>query len=77
MIKFGTDGWRAVIADEFTFENVSKLAQAVADYIKGVKTDANIVIGYDTRFLSDKFAERCAEVMAANGINVLLSDKPC
>ena len=80
MIKFGTDGWRAVIADEFTFENVAKLAQAVADYITGLRVNGqglSIVIGYDTRFLSDKFAERCAEVMAANGINVLLSDKPC
>ncbi len=74
MIKFGTDGWRAVIADEFTFENVVKLSQAVADYIgQGRK----IVIGYDTRFMSDKFAERCAEVMVANGIKVILSDRPC
>lgn len=77
MIKFGTDGWRAIIADEFTFENVGKLTQAVADYIKSVKPGASIVIGYDTRFLSDKFAQRCAEVMAANGIKALLSDKPC
>ena len=84
MIKFGTDGWRAVIADEFTFENVGKLAQAVADYINSRRgltptcmTPTCIIIGYDTRFLSDKFAEKCAEIMAANGIKVLLSDKPC
>jgi len=82
MIKFGTDGWRAVIADEFTFENVSKIAQAVADYIVSQKSKVKsqkceILIGYDTRFLSDKFAARTAEVMAANGIKVVLSDKPC
>ncbi len=80
MIKFGTDGWRAVIADEFTFENVSKLSQAVADYLVETgkrSTETRIVIGYDTRFLSDKFAQRCAEIMAANGIKVLLSDSPC
>jgi len=81
MIKFGTDGWRAVIADEFTFENVGKLAQAVADYInegRGAKGEGRkIMIGYDTRFLSNKFAVRCAEVMAANNIKVLLSDRPC
>ena len=77
MIKFGTDGWRAVIAEEFTFENVRKLAQAVADYIKGAKPNATIAIGYDTRFLSDKFAVTCAEIAAANGIKVILSDKPC
>lgn len=78
MIKFGTDGWRAVIADEYTFDNVSKLAQAVADYLNSLqKENKKIVIGYDTRFLSDKFAQRCAEVMAANNIKVLLSSGPC
>ena len=62
-IKFGTDGWRAVIADEFTFENVERVAQATARFwlanpVDG--TEATIVVGYDRRFLSDKFAESTA-----------------
>lgn len=77
MIKFGTDGWRAVIGDTFTFENVRILTQAVCDYVNSDLKDTSkeIVIGYDTRFLSDKFAVSAAEVFAANGIKVLLSDK--
>lgn len=76
-IKFGTDGWRAVIGDTFTFENVRALTQAVCDYINSDLKDGprEIVIGYDTRFLSDRFAVSAAEVFAANGIKVLLSDK--
>lgn len=77
-IKFGTDGWRAVIGDTFTFANVRILTQAVCDYIHNDLKDSNkeIVIGYDTRFLSDKFAASAAEVFAANGIKVLLSKDP-
>lgn len=79
-IKFGTDGWRAVISEGFTFENVKKVAQAMADYVnnegKKLKArDGRIVIGYDTRFLSDKYAELVACVMAANGIKVILADR--
>lgn len=76
MIKFGTDGWRAVIAEDFTFENVKIVAQAVSDYVNGAgKKKKKIVVGYDTRFLSDKFAQACALVFAANKINVVLSDR--
>lgn len=80
-IKFGTDGWRAVISEDFTFENVKKVAQGMADYLKNeaqalkVK-DRTVVIGYDTRFLSDKYAELVSSVLAANGIKVILSDRP-
>jgi alpha-D-glucose phosphate-specific phosphoglucomutase len=79
-IKFGTDGWRAVISDTFTFDNVKKVAQAMADYLnnEGRDTpakDKRIVIGYDTRFLSEKYAELMACVMAANGISIILSDR--
>ena len=60
-IKFGTDGWRAVISDDFTFENVAIVAQAVADFVKAKKSPIykkrKLVVGYDTRFLSDKYAE--------------------
>ncbi len=80
-IKFGTDGWRAVISDEFTFENVEITAQAIADFIKSQKSaiykKRKIAVGYDTRFLSDKYAETLSCVLAANGIKVVLSDKPC
>ena len=71
-IRFGTDGWRAVIADTFTFANLRLVAQAVADYINNeLVTNGDtpeIVIGYDTRFLSDRFASEVSRVMAANGI---------
>lgn len=69
-IKFGTDGWRAVIAETFTFENVRLVSQAVASYIldKTSVASPEIVIGFDTRFLSDRFAIEVAKVMATNGI---------
>ncbi len=76
MIKFGTDGWRAVIADTFTFENVRLVSQAVAEVLLSEHTgDAppQAVIGYDTRFLSDRFATETARVFAANGITSWLT----
>ncbi len=76
-IKFGTDGWRAVTAEDFTFENVRHCAQGVADYLKqeGL-TGRGLVIGYDTRFASDAFAAAAAEVIAGNGIKVYLTPAP-
>lgn len=78
-IKFGTDGWRAVIAEDFTFQNVARVAQATADYwsnnpVPG--TTKKAVIGYDRRFLSDRFARLTAEVMRGNGFEVILTDRP-
>lgn len=74
-IKFGTDGWRAVIADEFTFENLKKLSKATAiAFEKHPKLKNGIVIGYDTRFLSQEFAECAAGVFANHGIKVYLTD---
>lgn len=69
-IHFGTDGWRAVIADTFTFENVRIVTQAVADTLRQQHPDGEleVVVGYDTRFLSDRFAMDVASVLAANGI---------
>ena len=62
-IKFGTDGWRGLIADDFTFENVRKCAQGLADYLKAIGIDSQgVVIGYDTRFLSKDFADAVASV---------------
>ncbi|MCK9430586.1 MAG: phosphoglucomutase/phosphomannomutase family protein [Candidatus Omnitrophica bacterium] len=72
-IKFGTDGWRAIIADTYTLENVRVLAQAVADYLGSGK---KVAVGYDTRFMSAKFAEASAIVLKNNGIEVVLSDRP-
>src|SRR5213594_1676347 len=76
-IKFGTDGWRGVIADTFTFENVRYAAQATADYFKTVKgPEPAVFIGYDVRFLSRKFATIAAEVLAGNGLRVVMMDRP-
>lgn len=79
-IKFGTDGWRAIIAEDFTFENVDRVAQATADYwrsnpIAGADS-GKVVVGYDRRFLSDQFARRVAEVLAGNDFGVTLTDRP-
>ncbi len=72
-IKFGTDGWREIMAREFTFQNVKFVTQAVADYVSNHQlTGRGVVIGYDNRFLSEKFAEAVAEVLAGNGIKVFL-----
>jgi alpha-D-glucose phosphate-specific phosphoglucomutase len=70
-IRFGTDGWRAVISDTFTFNNLRLVAQAIADYVRietGSGGDLQVVIGFDTRFLSDRYATEVARVMAGNGI---------
>ena len=79
-IKFGTDGWRAVISDTFTFNNLRLVAQAVADTINEENGDKQplAVVGYDTRFLSDRYATEVARVLAANGIKAMLasSDAP-
>lgn len=76
-IKFGTDGWRAIIADDFTFDNVRACAQATASYIQETGlADRGVVIGYDTRFASERFAAAVAEVMAAKGIPSYLCDRP-
>jgi phosphomannomutase len=72
-IKFGTDGWRAIIADTYTIDNVKILAQAVADYLGSGK---KVAVGYDTRFMSAKFAQEAAIVLQSNGIEVILSDRP-
>jgi phosphomannomutase len=75
VIKFGTDGWRDIIAENFTLENVRFAAQAHAQYLKGQSSDGSgtVVVGYDTRFASERFARASAEVMAANGLRVLLA----
>ena len=83
-IKFGTSGWRAIISEDFTFENVRLVIQAISDYVNKVKRNPSaslgagkakgktIIVGYDTRFLSKEFAFEAASVLSANGIRVLL-----
>jgi phosphomannomutase len=80
VIKFGTDGWRGVIASDFTFANVRTAAAAVAAYLHAQKDPAQapekgICIGFDSRFLSEAFARTCAEVIAATGIPVKLAQE--
>jgi phosphomannomutase len=78
-IKFGTDGWRAVIAEDFTFANVARVAQAAADYWKAnpvAGTQKKIIVGFDRRFFSDQFAKTAAEVFAGNGFSVVLTPEP-
>lgn len=78
-IKFGTDGWRAVIAEDFTFSNVARVAQATADYWTAnpvAGTERRVVVGYDRRFLSNEFARCAAEVFAGNGYAVVLTPAP-
>ncbi|MFN8464940.1 MAG: phosphoglucomutase/phosphomannomutase family protein [Caldilineaceae bacterium] len=75
-IHFGTDGWRAVISDEFTFDNVRRVAQAIADWTneQAGSTPPSMVVGYDTRFLSDRYAQEVAQVLSDNGVRVSLTN---
>ena len=84
-IKFGTDGWRAVIAEDFTFANVARVAQATADYwkseVQSPKSkiygyELKAIVGYDRRFFSDRFAQITAEVLAGNDFQVILTPEP-
>jgi phosphomannomutase len=72
-IKFGTDGWRGVIGDDYTFKNLRIVSQAVSDYLGHTK---RVAVGYDTRFMSGRFAEIVSDVLKNNSINVILSDRP-
>jgi phosphomannomutase len=84
-IKFGTDGWRAVIAEDFTFANVARVAQATADFWKSeianrksqiFGREPKVVVGYDRRFFSDRFAQTTAEIFAGNGFQTALTSEP-
>jgi phosphomannomutase len=77
-IKFGTDGWRGVIAEDFTFANARTVAQAIARYVVRCE-DARkgIIIGYDHRFASERIAAAAAEVVSASGTPVFITDRPC
>ena len=75
-IRFGTSGWRAVIADEFTFAGVRSVTSAICSHFATSSQAGLMVVGYDTRFLGEKFAEECANVISENAFQVLLCDQP-
>ena len=76
VIKFGTDGWRGRIADDYTFANLRRCAQGFANYLTANGKTGSVVIGHDRRFLADQFAAAAAEVVAANGFHVYLTNGP-
>jgi phosphomannomutase len=77
-IKFGTDGWRGIIAEDFTYENVRKVAHAIARYvIRAERPERGVVVGYDTRFGSERFARVAADAITATGIPVSLAADAC
>jgi len=77
MIRFGTSGWRAIMGEEFTFQNVRIVVQAISNYLKNRFKDENIslIVNYDTRFLSEKFAFEAAKVLSHNMIHVYLAER--
>src|SRR5258708_25174039 len=82
MIKFGTSGWRGIIGEDFTFENVRIAMQGIANYLKkSGQKGSGIVVAYDTRFLSEKFASEAAKIFDFNGIHAYLCNRdlptPC
>src|SRR6267154_555389 len=77
-IKFGTDGWRGIIAEDFTFANARAVAQAISRYVvRGEDARKGVIVGYDHRYASDTVARMVAEVVSSTGTPVFLCDKPC
>jgi phosphoglucomutase len=75
-IKFGTSGWRAIIAEDFTFANVRLATAAIAEHVRSRKTNATLIVAHDTRFFAEEFARVAAEILREHGIRVLLCDGP-
>lgn len=75
-IKFGTSGWRAIIADDFTFANVRLATAAIAEHARSIHANATLIVGHDTRFFAEEFARTAAEILREHGIRVLLCDGP-
>lgn len=77
-IKFGTDGWRGIIAEDFTFANARMVAEAIARYVvRGEDARKGVIVGYDQRYASDTVARRVAETISSTGTPVWLTDRPC
>jgi len=77
MIHFGTNGWRAIMGEEFTFQNVRLVVQAIANFLKGKfpGQGVSVVVNYDTRFLSERYASEAAKILSHNGIHVFLTER--
>jgi len=77
-IRFGTSGWRAVIADEFTFQNVRNVTEAICGYLKteGAGAGTKLIVGNDTRFMGEAFADVAGEIAARRGFRVLKCSHP-
>jgi len=75
-IKFGTSGWRAIIADDFTFANVRLATAAIAEHVRSRNANATLIVGHDTRYFAEEFTRAAAEILREHGIRVLLSDGP-
>ena len=75
-IHFGTSGWRGVIAEDFTFPNVRLAAAGIAHYLFAHSGRPRVIVGYDTRFLSEKFAEAAADILNSHGVEPLLATRP-
>jgi phosphomannomutase len=76
-IKFGTDGWRAIIAKDFTVNNVTRVAEATANWMLTLKKNPTIVIGHDCRFAGELFAHTVAKVCCAKGVKVFFGQRIC
>ena len=72
-IKFGTDGWRAIIAQDFTVENVARVSEATAKWLIKIQKNPIVIVGHDCRFAGELFAETVTKVFLAHGIKVLLA----
>ncbi|TFG54982.1 MAG: hypothetical protein E4H35_06580, partial [Candidatus Aminicenantes bacterium] len=77
MIRFGTSGWRGVMGEEFTFHNVRVVVQAIANHLRKAYGDdpISVVVGFDTRFLSERYALEAAKLLARNRIDVFLAER--
>ncbi len=75
-IKFGTSGWRAIIAEDFTFANVRLVAAAIAEHVRSRNAKPTVIVGHDTRFFGEEFARTASEILREHGIRVLLCDGP-
>ncbi len=73
-IKFGTDGWRAIIAEGYTYENLHRVSEATAVWVNENYDSASVVIGYDCRYQGTRFTEYAARVLASSGVKVIISD---
>ena len=73
-IKFGTSGWRAIIADDFTFANVRLAAASIAEHVRSRNAKATLIVGHDTRFFGEEFSLTAARILREYGINVLLCE---